>query len=217
MNQDIQKFKYEKHSEKQYLFILSAAERLFVERGIEKVKLSDIASECGIMRATLYRYFKDKDELLWHIMRKNTLSFSEKLKERVRGSNGTTFDRFKIFMDILCEGFETDTNLFLFIDMFNDTYQNVTSDKNNVIYDKIFKADDFRTGDTVRFFAENFHDGSVKAGLDPLITSVTLTYSAIIIVAGISKQTETLPVKYAVAPREIVKFSLNALLESIRA
>jgi AcrR family transcriptional regulator len=216
MDQVSNEFKYQKHSEKQYQLILSVAERLFVEKGIEKVKLSDIANECGIMRATLYRYFSSKDEILWHIMRKNTINFSQVLLERFQTSRGTTFERIKIFLDILYEKFVKDTDFYLFIDLFNSTYQNVTSYKDSLVYNKVYKADDFRSGDTVRFLTENFHDGSVKAELDPKITAVTIIYSAISIVAGMSKQVRTLSVKYDVSPEAVVRISLNALLESTK-
>lgn len=217
MEQTLNKFKYQKHSEKQYIFILSVAEKLFVENGIGNVKLSDIANECGIMRSTFYRYFKNKDEILWHIMRQKTFAFSQKLKERFQTTNGTTFERYKIFLDILYEGFMADTNYYLFIDLFNDTYQNVTSQKVDPIYEKVFKADDFRAGDTVRFLSENFHDGSVKAELNPKSTAVALTYSAMSIVLGMSKQIKTLPIKYEVLSEDVIQICFNALLESIKA
>ncbi|MFA9381537.1 MAG: TetR/AcrR family transcriptional regulator [Acetanaerobacterium sp.] len=217
MEKKTNEYKYQKHSEKQYMFILSVAEQLFVEQGIEKVKLSDIANACGIMRSTFYRYFENKDEILWHIMRRNTIAFSQKLKERFQATNGTTFERFKTLCDILCEDFIEDTNTYLFIDLFNDTYQNATSYKDNFLYDKVYKADDFQTGDMVRFLTENFHDGSVKADLAPKTTAVALTYSAFILVAGMSRQIHTLPIKYEVDPIDVIRMSLYALLENIKA
>ncbi len=43
--------------------ILSAAAELFVERGVGAVGMGDIARASGCSRATLYRYFADRDEL----------------------------------------------------------------------------------------------------------------------------------------------------------
>jgi AcrR family transcriptional regulator len=217
MSQPTQDYKYQKHSEKQFLMILSIAEKLFVERGIEKVNLTDIACEYGIMRSTLYRYFRNKEEVLWHIMHKKTLEFSQKLSERFQSSEGTTFDRYKTFIDILIEEFSSHAESFLFIGLFNHIYQNATSLKDNVLYNSIYQTDDFRSGDTVRFLTENFHDGSVKSSLDPKATAVTVTYSAMSIVSGMSGQVDTLVAKYDTRAEEIVRISLNALLESIKA
>ncbi len=215
MEQTTHEFKYQKHSEKQYTFILSVAENLFIERGIDKVNIADITEECGIMRSTFYRYFKNKEQILWHIMRRNTVSFSDKLADRFKLNGGTTYDRYKILIDIIYEVFVNNPSIYSFMDLFNETYQYVTSGNDTTIYDEVYKTTDFRSGDTVRFLTENFHDGSVRADLDPKITAVTFTYSAISIAVGMTKQIKTLPNKYGVSAEQVVRISLNALLSEL--
>lgn len=61
----VAKYKYMKHSTNQLTKILTAAEGLFIKKGIEAVSFTEIASCCGITRSTLYRYFENKDEILW--------------------------------------------------------------------------------------------------------------------------------------------------------
>ncbi|SEW03664.1 TetR/AcrR family transcriptional regulator [[Clostridium] fimetarium] len=211
-----QKNKYLRHGEKQYNLILSTAEKIFVEQGIEKVKLSDIVEECGIMRATFYRYFKNKEELLWHIMRTHTTDFFQKLEDKIGSNDCTTFDKFEKFINLLCEGFDCNPNSYIFIDLFKDTYLNATSHEDSELLMTIYEEDDYHTGDTVKFFLENFYDGSVKDVLDPKITAVSILYSSIIIVSTMAKQTATIPAKYQIQAGDLVRFSLNALLDSIR-
>jgi len=43
--------------------ILNAAEKLFLEAGIENTRMIDIAGRAGITRVTLYRYFANRDEV----------------------------------------------------------------------------------------------------------------------------------------------------------
>ena len=43
--------------------ILDAAADLFVERGVSRVSMGDVAAAAGCSRATLYRYFADRREL----------------------------------------------------------------------------------------------------------------------------------------------------------
>jgi AcrR family transcriptional regulator len=50
-------------SDEQRTSILDAAEGLFLEAGIEKVSMGDLAAKVGINRATLYRYFANRDEV----------------------------------------------------------------------------------------------------------------------------------------------------------
>ncbi len=44
--------------------MIAAAVRLFVERGVREVSLTDIAAEVGLARNSLYRYFPDKPHIL---------------------------------------------------------------------------------------------------------------------------------------------------------
>lgn len=44
--------------------ISEAAEKLFMEKGIENTSMNDIAKESGYSKASLYVYFRDKEELV---------------------------------------------------------------------------------------------------------------------------------------------------------
>ena len=41
--------------------IVSAAKKLFIEKGYEETNMTDIAAEIGINRPTLHYYFRTKD------------------------------------------------------------------------------------------------------------------------------------------------------------
>jgi AcrR family transcriptional regulator len=47
--------------------ILEAAEKLFLEKGLENTNMSDIATEAGITRVSLYRYFPDRHPIAFEI------------------------------------------------------------------------------------------------------------------------------------------------------
>ena len=50
--------------------ILDAAQRLFIERGLFDVTMKDLATQIGISRASLYRYYRDKLDLALDVMSK---------------------------------------------------------------------------------------------------------------------------------------------------
>ena len=61
--------------------ILNAAQRLFLDRGLETVNMVDIAEAAGITKVTLYRYFPSKDPIAFEIavrMLKRVAASSEK-------------------------------------------------------------------------------------------------------------------------------------------
>ncbi|HVP20954.1 MAG TPA: TetR/AcrR family transcriptional regulator [Anaerolineaceae bacterium] len=47
--------------------ILDAAEKLFLEKGLEHTNMTDIAAEADITRPSLYRYFPDRDPMAFEI------------------------------------------------------------------------------------------------------------------------------------------------------
>lgn len=47
--------------------ILDAAERLFLEKGLDKTNMKDIAAEADISRVSLYKYFPDRDPIAFEI------------------------------------------------------------------------------------------------------------------------------------------------------
>lgn len=52
------------HIAQQEAAVIAAASRLFAERGVGQVSLATIASEVGLARNSLYRYFPDKGHIL---------------------------------------------------------------------------------------------------------------------------------------------------------
>ena len=59
--------------------ILTAAERLFGERGFSKTSLEDIAAAAGVSRPLVYRYFGDKKDLFALVMQRVLREWNETL------------------------------------------------------------------------------------------------------------------------------------------
>lgn len=47
--------------------IMKAAERLFTSRRFHEITTDDIAAAAKVGKGTIYRYFKDKDDLFWQV------------------------------------------------------------------------------------------------------------------------------------------------------
>lgn len=84
--------KERKELEKQEMrkLILDTAMKLFLEKGIENITLRNIAEKIEYSPATIYLYFKDKDEIIytlhrdgfeeWYRLQQKTLSIKDPLK-----------------------------------------------------------------------------------------------------------------------------------------
>lgn len=73
--------------EERYAYAVNVASGLFLEKGIDEVKMTDIAENCGIGVASLYRYFETKTEIviragsiLWKNINADFLDYMKKDK-----------------------------------------------------------------------------------------------------------------------------------------
>lgn len=84
---------------KQYL--AEVATKIFVEKGYKSASLQDIANEAVISKATIYHYFKTKEEILYYILKTETDTFIDILKNSIKSSiekGLNTEDAFKSFI-----------------------------------------------------------------------------------------------------------------------
>ncbi len=69
--------------------ILDVAGRLFGTQRFHEVRMDDIATEAGVGKGTLYRYFKDKEELYLALLKRASEQFMARLQEESARVEGT--------------------------------------------------------------------------------------------------------------------------------
>ena len=74
--------------------ISTAAEQLFMKKGIENTSMNDIAKEAGYSKATLYVYFKNKEELIGMLVLESMKKLYDYISLALEQGNGTK-DRYK--------------------------------------------------------------------------------------------------------------------------
>lgn len=65
------------------------AEQLFMEKGIENTSMNDIAREAGYSKATLYVYFKNKEELIGVLVLESMQKLYEYIRQALEQSKDT--------------------------------------------------------------------------------------------------------------------------------
>jgi AcrR family transcriptional regulator len=63
--------------------LLQAAERLFLERGIDGASIDDVAAAAGVAKGTVYLYFASKDELVAAVRERFAEAMAEHIAARV--------------------------------------------------------------------------------------------------------------------------------------
>lgn len=65
--------------------VLDAAERCVERRGLARVRIDEVASEAGCSRATVYRYFADKDELIRGVLVRRARRIARQVAKLMEG------------------------------------------------------------------------------------------------------------------------------------
>jgi AcrR family transcriptional regulator len=63
--------------------ILAAAERCIDRHGIRKTTMDDIASEVGLSRPNVYRYFADRDDLLIELITRHARALQDRARKSI--------------------------------------------------------------------------------------------------------------------------------------
>lgn len=75
--------------------ILERAFELFAEEGFDGVTYQKIANRCGISRTSIYKYFKDKDQIFIYAIRLSTDKTSESVRKVINRTNLTIDEKLR--------------------------------------------------------------------------------------------------------------------------
>ncbi|MEM6996139.1 MAG: helix-turn-helix domain-containing protein [Myxococcota bacterium] len=68
--------------------VLSAAERLFAERGFASISMADIAKAAGVAKGTLYNYFDSKEEVFAQLAERARQAYLAEVDAAMEGQTG---------------------------------------------------------------------------------------------------------------------------------
>jgi AcrR family transcriptional regulator len=91
---------YVNHRENQREWILEVAEDLFIQKGIEQVTIGDIAGASRLTRATIYKYFANKELIAQEIFKSVTKTWRDRNEHEVWGYQGTGYQRLEKFITV---------------------------------------------------------------------------------------------------------------------
>lgn len=94
--------------------ILEAALKLFVVKGIDGTSIKDIAAAAEVAEGALYRHFKSKEELAWHLFATNLKDYTAELLGKVLSVRDTR-ERIQIFVRECFTSCEKNRTLFHFL------------------------------------------------------------------------------------------------------
>ncbi|MEI9918569.1 MAG: TetR/AcrR family transcriptional regulator [Bacteroidota bacterium] len=90
--------------------ILEAARKRFAHFGLGKTTMTEIASDIGMSKASLYYYFPDKEHLFAAVIGREMDAFIEKMNDLLEAP-GSASEKFKLYIDERLLSFQSLINL----------------------------------------------------------------------------------------------------------
>lgn len=140
--------------------------RLFSEKGIDPVKMSDIVEDCGVSRQSLYRYFSTKTDLVIAIGAWKWKEYISRYVEKMPGEKRdelTAADRMRMYLDAFIDLYRNYKDILRYNYYFNSFLANeqTFSDQKQLFTEMI---DNLRSA-FHRLYEKGQEDGTLRTDL----------------------------------------------------
>ena len=192
--------------------IAEAAQRLFAEKGIESTSMNEIAKESGYSKATLYVYFKDKEELVGGLVLESMQKLYDYLSKTLEDTENVSECFYKIcnafvdyqeeypfYFELLLKAINVDFETTRFLPEEKETF--LVGERINALL--------------IAFFEKGIERGIIRGDLDILPTIFAL-WGMIsgVIMLSVNKQ-EYISMQMKKTKRDFLKQGFDLLYQSI--
>lgn len=194
--------------------ILSAAKKLFEDKGIVATTMDDIAKEADYSKSTMYVYFKSKEEIIQHIILESMIQ----LKDLIKGCVNSETDYKDCFFAI-CKELQS------FSDNHPVIYELLLSEilvtKEDIIQKNV-RGQIYEAGEEVNVLIEDLlkcgiEQGKVRNDIK-IIETVFFLWSGISEVIRFAKQKEGYFImRLGISKEEYMEYACSLLLHSIES
>jgi len=158
---------YHAHRERQRRGILDAAWNLFDERGIDRVPMAEITSASGIQPSTMYRYFANKDEIVWTFLSESIQDSSGRVKQ-ICDAAPNALARLSALFDFMADELVNNPKKIRFMAQFDAMYARDWPAERLISLELQINPEGFEV--FTALIREGIADGSLRSDLDPGMT-----------------------------------------------
>lgn len=192
--------------------IIKAAEMLFFEKGVVKTTMDDVAKEAGYSKATLYVYFKSKDEIYDTITCQSMLILKERLEKVILSDKGAAKRYYAVCYTLV--DFQEKYPLY-FESILGEIRVDADAIQSKSILRDIFLAGEEINEIIMKFISEGIQEGILQEDLK-LPQTVFILWSSISGIIRMADQKkhyfETI---LQIPKKEFLQYSFDILLNSI--
>lgn len=107
----------EREKEQRREEIISAAQKVFFEKGLQTATVDDIADAAEVSKGTIYLYYKSKEDLYLAVVLRG-MDILLGMFEQITASNQPAIKKIALFGDAYLEFFKSHRNYFLMMDFY---------------------------------------------------------------------------------------------------
>ncbi len=193
--------------------VTQAARAVFMEKGLEKAEMNEIAACAGVSRSTLYRFAEDKARLAYMVASEIVMNISAQALNTP--GEGTGFEKLKASTEAIINAYSQDLPTLRFLSEFDSRYSGLIPD-----FDY---ARDYETqmrkiaAKSAQLLFEGIADGSIRYMENPMMFMAVLNET----VMGLLTREFVRDVSFLRQNFErnlsIVREAARILLESVKA
>lgn len=207
--------KREREQQEREHIIIETAIELFNEYGFENVSMDTIAQKSEFTKRTVYRYFSSKEDLFFATALKGHQYLYDMLIETTK-KGITGFDKIRYSFYTYYEFISRYPKLAQLVNRHRYA-KSENTELTSAFYKKFINLDHLLFQSLSQTFVQGKEDGSIRSDLD----INQLAFSSIYIATGffqlISFTGETYPKHFGFGKDAFIQFSIERLLESIKA
>lgn len=189
--------------------ILDVAESIFMERGVLETTMDEIAHEVGMSKATLYVYYRSKDELFKEIAKRGHKHLLNRfVKDIESAKNG--FQKVRAMGLTFFAFAQEQPDYYKFMSFFEpkspEKFQKIAT---LMVLDIVHLLE--------KCLREGIEDGSIKPNIDPSLISKSLWAMASGVVQLISVKGNILAKETGTSPKQMIQGFFDVVEGSIRS
>ena len=195
--------------------VYEEAKARFLSDGIAATEMKKIASDIGIGRSTLYRYFPSKEQLAVYVAFEliERMLFADLVDKIDPALDG--YDKTRIFLGLYAERLRERPDLLRFFleydSMFSVGDDNIPERRD---YEDRLVAE---IETIASFLREGQADGSVRADVDPIVFTITFIHSTVGLAQRFLTRTVREGDRYGIDVSKLLDMQIELILRAIKA
>lgn len=140
--------------------IIEVTRELFLQQGMRRTEMKDIAKQVGIGRSTLYRHFVSKEAISFYIAKDILVELQEISIEDQITADMKGYDKLSLYLNSMTETMIKNPKKIRFLDEFDQIFTDVYPDSEEAA--EYVSFNNAYSSPAARYYHEGVQDGSIR-------------------------------------------------------